>query len=369
MVACLLPIAWLRADELRTEVGPLLQQTPPEGGLTFQVGESESTAGTVEIESPSPLVEPVAPAVEVPADTRLWTPGRVLERAWTIDYQFRSIGGSKTVYEFGTRDPPPAGWAPLSRLVFPVNGPWHGLKVGLRRPRWNAHFEWLTPMSGDIQGDLEDYDWVYRDGGYTHLGIMHQRWIEGQMIDLGLEVRMWEHCFDLPVDFWPTAGFRWQRFYIMAYDLVQLKEWDVWVPNPYTYDGDVLTLDQQYYLIYIGGQLRSVLKFAGILPIAVTLAADWANAQAYNVDHHLLREGDRYTTESTHGDSWHVALTAEAPITKRITVGCQVDYLQIRTHGRHHMWNDPLRIDATWDNGVRVWSNQTWVTAFVGLRI
>jgi hypothetical protein len=318
---------------------------------------------------PSELVQQGPEASEFPSRSEPWTATPAPDPTWTIDYQLRSICSSKTVYEFGTPDPPPDSWAPLSRLEFPINGLWHGLKLGLRRPHWSAHFEWLTPMTGDIQGDLHDYDWMDPDADFTDLGVMRQRWIDGQMLDLGLEVKMWEQCLGLPVDFWPTAGFRWQRFNIMAYDLVQLKEENVWPPDPYTYGGDVIAFHQQYYLTYLGGQLRSLLNLAVIPPIALTFQVDWANAQAYNVDHHLLREGDRYTMERTHGDSWHLALTAEAPIANRITLGCQVDYLQIRTHGLHHHLNIPEHEDWTWDNGVRVWSNQTWLTAFLGLRI
>jgi hypothetical protein len=304
-----------------------------------------------------------------PNQDHLWTPSPPPDRVWTIDYQFRSLSASKTVYEFGTPDPPPEGWAPLSRLEFPVSALWHGLKLGFRQPNWDVHFEWLTPMVKNIDGDLHDYDWMDPEAGdYTDLGIMQQRWIDGQMLDLGLEIRAWKDCFGLPVDFWPTIGFRWQRFNIMAYDLVQVKEGNVWPPDPYTYQGDVISFHQQYYLTYLGGQLRGVLNFP-VAPVALTFQADWANAQAYNVDHHLLREGDRYTMERTHGDSWHVALTAEAPITKHISIGCQVDYLQIRTRGTHHWLNEPLDQDETWDNGVRVWSDQTWLTAFVGFRI
>lgn len=45
-----------------------------------------------------------------------------------------------------------------------------------------------------------------------------------------------------------------------------------------------------------------------------------------------------------------------------------VDYLQIHTRGRHRLLNEPLDQDETWDHGVRVWSDQTWLTAFARVR-
>jgi len=291
------------------------------------------------------------------------------ERVWTIDYQFRSLSNSGTAYEFGMPEPPPDGWSPLSRLEFPVNSLWHGLRVGFRKPQWEARFEWLTPIGKAIHGDLEDRDWMTPGADFTDLGIAQQRWIDGQMAELGLSLRLWDHCIGWPVDLWGITGFRWQRFNIMTYDLVQLKEDNVWPEDPYTYQGDVLSFHQQYYLTYLGGQLRTVLDLTFLPPITITFQGDWANAQAYNVDHHLLREGDRYTMERTHGDSWHVGLTAEAPITKHISAGLQADYLQIETRGRHRWLNEPLGVDESWTNGVHVWSDQTWLTAFIGFRI
>jgi hypothetical protein len=97
--------------------------------------------------------------------------------------------------------------------------------------------------------------------------------------------------------------------------------------------------------------------------------ADWGNVQGFNIDHHLLREGDRYTMEYTHGDSWHISLMAETPVKGCLSVGFQADYLQIRTHGKHRMLNEPYGVDETWDNSVNNQSDQTWLTVFARIRI
>jgi len=73
--------------------------------------------------------------------------------------------------------------------------------------------------------------------------------------------------------------------------------------------------------------------------------------------------------DSTQGCSWRLAFTAELPINQRWSLGCQIDYMEIRTHGSHRLYNAPLNTDETWTNGVTASSNQTGVMAFIRLRI
>ncbi len=319
--------------------------------------------------------DPLFGTVEPSAASELWRdwPASALAAApnppvWTIDYRFRSMVRSRTSYEFGTPEPPPSGWAPLSQLNFPLDSYWHGLQVGVEKPTWAIHFEWLFPQQG-IQGNLSDYDWLNPGAPFTDLGYAQQRWTEGQMLDLAFEFQLADRPFGLPVEVWPVGGFRWQRFDIMCYDLAQVKSDDVWLDPPYTFAGDVLTLNQQYYMGYVGGQLRSKLELGWLPPIALKFQGDWGGTGAYNVDHHLLREGDRYTMECTQGGAVHLGLTVEALVHRHLSLGVQADYLEIRTHGTHRLLNVPEDVDETWDNGVSVSSDQTWLTAFVKLRI
>ncbi len=305
------------------------------------------------------------------ADYGAWTPPVV--PTWTIDYRFRTLCSSATSYQFGTSDPPPAGWAPLSLLKFPLDSTWHGLRAGMEKPNWGVHFEWLMPQQG-IAGNLTDYDWnpPNTNGSFTDLGFADQRWVEGQMLDLEGELKMLECQFGWgpPVEVWPVVGFRWQRFNIRCYDGVQVKADNVWLDPPYSMAGDIIAFKQQYYMYYVGGQLRTTLNCLKKLPpVNLTFQGDWGHAAAYNVDHHLVREGDRFTMETTHGDSWHVSLAAEAPISPHFSLGFQADYLEIHTRGKHHFVNVPRGTDETWDNGVSVSSHQTWLTAFIRLRI
>ena len=300
----------------------------------------------------APTTAPVQPQFVQPADDT--------HAPWTIDYRVRATVDSHTTYEFGF----PGGWSPLSRLKFPINSLWHGLDVGLREKDWGIHFQWLMPLQRQIDGDMYDYDWMMPDQGFTDLGVTQQRWTDGQMLDLGAEFRAFDSLYGWPIELWPTLGFRWQRFDIMAYNLVQWKEDDVWPADPYRYAGDVISFNQEYYIYYIGGQLRTKLGSR----VSLTFQGDWGYTFGRNIDHHLLREGDRFTFEQTEGDSWHIGLTTEVALTRRWSLGFEVEHTRISTTGKHRMLNQPLDIDESWTDGVRVWSDQTWLTAFVRFR-
>ncbi|MEN6405181.1 MAG: omptin family outer membrane protease [Thermoguttaceae bacterium] len=289
---------------------------------------------------------------------------------WSIDYRFRGLCESMTAYEFGTGPGESPVYSPISRLKFPLNSCWHGLKVGVDRPTWASHFEWMMPQQG-IQGDLKDYDWrLASQKAFTDLGYADERWTEGQMIDLDLEFLIWDRPFNWPLQLWPIGGFRWQRFDIMTYDLTQVKFNNVWLDPPYRESGNIISFNQQYYTAYIGGQIRTKFDESSVLaPITVTLQGDWGHVEAYNIDHHLVREGDRFTMDRTAGDAWHTALIVEAMLNLRLSVGFQADYTEIFTTGTHRYVNQPLDVDESWTNGVRVTSHQTWMTAFVRLRI
>jgi hypothetical protein len=282
---------------------------------------------------------------------------------WNIDYRCRALASSSTSSEFGTPNPPPSGYAPLCRRNFPISSLWHGVRAGIDQPTWGAQFEWMMPQQG-IGGQFSDYDWRSANPTYTDLGFADQRWIDGQMIDFGMEFQWTDRIFDLPIEIWPTAGFRWQRFNIKCRDRVQYKYDDVWFNPPDLYPGDVLRFNQQYYMGYLGGQVRTRLR-----TVLLTFQADWGCTWGNNVAHDLLVDGDQYTMDFTQGNSWHVGFTAEVPLSLQVSLGCQFDHMQIRTTGTHHLLNLPLGEDSSWKNGVSVSSHQTSVMAFLRLRM
>ena len=112
-----------------------------------------------------------------------------------------------------------------------------------------------------------------------------------------------------------------------------------------------------------------MLCFWSLLQTHLTLGFDGGYVAARNTDHHLLREGDRDTFEQTTGSAGHIAFTSEFLIGRHFSLGLELDHLQMHTSGTHRLVNVPLGIDETSDHGVRVWSDQTWLTVFACFRI
>jgi hypothetical protein len=283
---------------------------------------------------------------------------------WSIDYRFRSFWSSSTSKEFGTPWSPPDGWAPLSRLKFPLSSNWHGAEIRVQQPTWDLHFEWLTPQQKGVHGEQIDVDWQLPNNDYTDLTFARERWNEGQMLDLGFDFQMVDRPLDLPAELWPTIGFRWQRFNVTCYDGLQLKENGVWLDPPLEVPGDMIAFNQQYFIGYIGGQVRGKFGLSMLPPIAWKLQGDWGFVGAYNE----LCEGTRQTTERTYGSMWHIAFTGEMPVTQYLSMGAQFDCTAIGTRGTHRLRDPQQSIDESWDNGVSVWSDQTAVTVFIRLR-
>jgi len=285
-------------------------------------------------------------------------------RVWTIDYQVRTLFNSHTSYEFGTGPGTTPAYAPLSKLDWSLDSTWHGLRVGLEKPDWSVHFEWLTPIEDDVHGQMADFDWLTPadPSQLDSLTLSSLRWNDGQMLDLGGEFK-WSDCFlGLPIEVWPGAGFRFQRFDMTARDVFYVVP-----PDGLQYEGDAITFNQQYYQLYIGGELRTELCLLG-MPVDLTFEGDWAGTWGFNVDHHLLRTGgDRYTMENTSGGTVHLALIAETPVTRSLSIGVRGDHMAIDTTGTHRMVWQSQGLDLEWDNGVAVKSDQTSITAFVRL--
>lgn len=297
---------------------------------------------------------------------------------WTVGYRARWLFNSRTRYEFGTIPDTPPIYAPLSRLDWSLNSQWQGFQIGSKGRDWELQFEWLAPVGSKIQGNLDDYDWL-TPGDPTHLDSLSSsalRWNEGQLLDLGAEFHLTD-CDPLGVwvEIWPMAGFRFQRFAMTGHDGLQIIGDGVVVPPSGTpLPGDLITFNQQYYMGYIGGQLRSTLRLGRLPPIACTFQGDWGRTAGYNIDHHLFYESlgvHRYTMESTYGGAVHFSFAAQMPITPWLSVGVQFDHMDIHTTGSHRWltYDDyGNRLDLTWDNGVKVTSTQNSVTAFLQAR-
>jgi hypothetical protein len=315
---------------------------------------------------------------ETPQCDCLGAVGQRCERAWTVDYRVQTFFDSHTSFQFGS-----GTYAPLSKLDWSLDSTWQGLRVGLEKPCWEAHFQWLTPMVEDVYGQMADSDWSGPNRDVASLQLSPERWREGQNLELEGSYQLTKCCFGLPIEVWPTAGFRFQRFSMMAHDGLQLindhtlRDADGNLMNlPNAGDrlpGDIISFNQQYYMSYIGGQLRTSLNTRNGRLVTVIFQGDWAGTWGYNVDHHIGGNEDNgihsFCMDTTEGGALHLSLCAETPLCGRISLGVQADHTEIRTTGSHHDYETGTRYtDTRSTDGVYVRSDQTSLTGYLRAR-
>jgi hypothetical protein len=311
---------------------------------------------------PDVLLEGDDPLDEL-ANVERWLEGRLCWQL-AIDYRYRALVGSDTTSSFET-SLPGSNDKTHSELNFPLNSSWHGLRLAVDEPTWCAHFEWMAPQQS-IDGELSDYDSLHRpDDSYTltEIGVTRERWLDGQMVDLGIEYQLSECTLNLPVETWPLVGFRWQRFHVLGFDGEALYDGH-WISPPIVYPGDVINFNQQFCTLYLGFQFR-----AQVRSVLLTLQADGGVTWGYNTANYTYRTGDLFTMESTTGGSWHIGFTAEVPLSERFCCGFQFDHIGIRSFGTHHFQNLPLNENGVSDGPACVSSSQNSVMAFIRFRM
>jgi len=288
--------------------------------------------------------------------------------AWTIDWLVRPYFNSHTSYQFGTNPGFVPVYDPVSKLDWKLDSTWTGLRIGKETDTRGIHFEWLTPMQRGINGNIADFDWM-TPADPSHLDsltLSSERWNEGQMIDIGAEFKLTDCTLGMPIEIWPMLGFRWQRFCMTATGIDYIINPDGPPgPDP-AYEGvDVLTMNQQYYMLYVGGQLRTDVCLLG-RPVALTFQGDWAGTWGASVDHHLVRPGgDLFVMQYTSGGAMHVGLTAETQLTNRLFIGLSADPLALTAPGIPHWYYPSEGEDEWWTNGVKQRSDQTSLTVFL----
>ena len=293
---------------------------------------------------------------------------------WVFDFGVQSFIMSHTSYQFGNPNEP--FQKPLSRLEFPLNTWW--LESELRRtcPRWSIGVRAGLSVAHNTDGRMRDSDWENPEDTnmlttYSESACQE----EGSYIfrgDADVNISDW---LRLPPSFEirPLFAFEFQRLSLMAHDGTQ---WSVGSYDPeeaqglddsaraVALPGDAIHFRQDYYMYQIG--LRGVydgFKIGKQITIKTTGEADWGPVLGYNEDHHLLR-GERFTYENTIGSSLYFSTGVDMVFAKTITAGIKMDYLCIRTRGVHKM-SDVPNVDETWPDGVKVWSDQTSLTAHV----
>jgi outer membrane protease len=294
-------------------------------------------------------------------------------RTWYVVPEIQEKIGY-TSFEFGGYSPDIGPFTPLSKLDYSLNSTWIGLRVGVERCDWDVHLEWLMPMVQHIDGGMYDYDWNTKyitpqndPSRLDSLSHAATRWNDGQQINLEADYKYSDCFLGMPIEVWPLAGFRFQRFDMTAYGGYQIvSRNNVWGPpdRPFDNQGDGLTINQQYYTGYLGFQLRKCIERECRPPVNLAFQFDWGGTGAYMVDHHLQRETDMYTIMSTGGDSVHLALSGDVPLNCHLALGLRADYQRIRTTGSMTQIQNG-EVTYTGNYGVLVKSEQTDITAYL----
>jgi len=282
---------------------------------------------------------------------------RITERL-SIDLSIQRLVASHTSYEFGNPFPP--NQAPLSRLEFPLDSWWAGAELRANLSRFSVGLGAFTNLSREIDGRMYDSDWDSEEepDRKTFFSESLCRLEPSYMLRADVDLKT-SDLLGTPewLDLRPVAGARRQRFSLVTHDGTQ---WDLTGQTPpVSLPGDGIAFEQVYSHYFLG--LRAGFDLgrpAGLKRLAALLQVDWAYVEGRNRDHHVLREGERYTYEDTSGHAWHGSIALKAGLTEHVSLVADADFLTIETRGTHRLVNVPLGIDFSFSDGVKAWSVQ-----------
>lgn len=278
------------------------------------------------------------------------------EKKWSVELRAKRYFASHTSYEFGNPFPP--FHAPLSRLEFPLNTLWAGGEIRRKFSRFSVGLEAFGAIPMESDGLMKDSDWD--DESNPELKTIYstsQCSVEPSYMvrgDVDLKIGDW---LDIPAwfDLRPVAGVRWQRFKLMVHDGVQTELGKPADPLP----GNSIHFEQTYWQYFLGIRADyDMEKHIKAPRLKLHGQLDCAYVDGDNSDHHLLRAGKRMTYEKTRGSAVHASFGMKAGLTANINAGLDFEYLWIRSEGTHRLENDLYGIDFSFDNGVKVWSEQ-----------
>lgn len=289
---------------------------------------------------------------------------------WSVELRERRYFNSHTSYEFGNPFPPCQ--IPLSRLEFPLDSWWTGLAMNRNLRRISLGFEALRNVSQEADGVFKDSDWESDDQPTVKTTYSESRCrMELGLIargDLDLKVSDW---VGLPcwLDARPVVGFRWQRFSLITHDGNQYDLTPQPDPPIMPLPGYGIRFEQTFQQYFLGMWTTWYLgRLFHTPPLTLLVQADWARVNGNNADRHLLRAGNRMTYEKTSGKAKHISVGLKIDLTQRFQLGIDLDHLKMETIGTHRLVNDLFNLDFSFDHGVRVWSEQTSLTASLGYK-
>lgn len=278
-----------------------------------------------------------------------------IPKNWEFNAEIKRYLTSHTSYEFGSPEAPFT--KPLSRLEFPVNTWWLNLDLRRTSPRWSVGGRAGLSLNRNSNQWMEDSDWgpsgsvnALTNYSRNYCDIRNAFLFRG---DVDVNISDW---LRLPSawEIRPLFAFQFQRFKAVAHDGVQ---WNYDKDTSEPLDGDAISFRQDWYTYMIGLRGSYSKNLNKNVTIKLRGEADWGPAVGYNEDHHLLR-GNRFTYEKTSGQALYFSTGLDMTVSKTITMGVGIDYLQIRTSGIHRWWDTAEAADQCWSDGVKAWSDQ-----------
>ncbi|MCF7965272.1 MAG: omptin family outer membrane protease [Methylobacter tundripaludum] len=291
-------------------------------------------------------------------------PGDSPDTPWSVNPKVRNDFSSHTSYEFGNPFPPYQ--APLSRLEFPLDSWWAGLEARRSFSRVSVGIEAMRNISGAADGPFKDSDWDddARPGVKTIYSESNLRLDPSYSVraDVDLKISDW---VGLPsgFDLRPVIGGRWQRFSFVSHDGLQVYPSPGDTTPPIALPGDGIRFEQTYWQTFLG--VKTAYEWRNpvyVSRLGVRMQLDWAYVIGENEDHHMLREGRRFTYEETRGNGWHAALGLDVGLTRQLSANLDLDYLKLDTSGSHRWVNTVFGEDESSGYEVNVWSQQFGIT-------
>ncbi len=282
---------------------------------------------------------------------------RVPRYNWFIG--LRKYFSSFTSYQFPNPFPP--NQDPLSRLEFPIDQWFVGIETTYKAPHWSLGCKGWVNLSRESPLKMQDSDWDDENRPFqkTIFSESNCRLNRGIMIDLNVALL---NPLSPRSDLKPIVGYRYQHFFFTTHDGQQVDGSGAQMELK----GDGIDFKQTFFHAYVGAVLDTDLRLGAVSRalgrLRLIVQADYAVIDAINEDLHLLRQGERITTENTFGHCWHVGLTGGFLLSESIRINIEGDFKRTITHGNHELSNRMFDIFLSFD-GSRVWSDQLYVAA------
>ena len=271
----------------------------------------------------------------------------------------RKFINSFTSYQFA--NPLPPFQDPLSRLEFPIDQWFLGLTGEYGTRFWTARAEGWVNLNRESGQKRQDSDWDddVDPSQKTIFSESECRLNKGLLFDTYLAISMpWKKFTNVK----PLIGYRYQYFSFTTHDGAQADLAGDVMELP----GDGIDFRQTFNHVYFGGVFNGGVDLSPVLRMFPTLdlelEVDYGLVRAKNEDLHLLRVGDRVTTENTSGHCWHFYLSMEFFRRGTLSARIEGDFKRLLTDGDHNLSNSLFQLNFSFD-GSQVWSDQASIAA------